>query len=60
MKMEVNIKYRPEKNDIIIFNGKEWVNISYNSLLEPLNKVIETLKNRITDLENEIKSIKGE
>ena len=44
----------------IIFNGKEWVNISYNSLLEPLNKVIETLKNRITDLENEIKSIKGE
>lgn len=52
MKMEVNVKYKPIKRDVIIWDGNQWINANLDDLLKPLN-------DRIQSLEDEIKIIKG-
>lgn len=56
MKIEVDIKYKPKKDEVIIYDGEKWVTISIHKLL----KEIKPLQDRIRIVEDEIKMIKGE
>ena len=60
MKIEVDVKHKPRKNEIIIFNGSEWVLTNLNDILNAIDRHFESCELRISNLENNIKEIKGE
>ena len=60
MRAEIDLLYKPEKGDTLIFDGKKWVNTSFNHLTYDLQETLKKLSEKIAKLEDEIKIIKGE
>lgn len=60
MKIEIDIKHKPRKNDIAIFDGEKWEVVSLDKFLNEINNHIKNVEIRVSGLENDIKLIKGE
>ena len=60
MKIEIDIKNKPKKNDIAIFDGEKWQLVSLNKFLNEINNHIKIIEDRVSSLEEDIKLIKGE
>lgn len=65
MDLILNVKFnkRPEPNDILVFNGKEWVNMTKKEFLIELIGEIKNIKDTIKDLDElkrEVKELRGE
>lgn len=60
MKIEIDIKHKPRKNDIVIFDGEKWEVVSLDKFLNEINNHIKNVEIRVSELENDIKLIKGE
>lgn len=53
MKIVLDVKNTPIKNDLLIFNGKEWECVSKD-------KVLDLLRNEVKDLQKEVLELKQE
>lgn len=67
MKLVLELKNKPKKGDVLVFDGKNFECVSSESFLRGLNSELRLLKNRViilTDdvngLKEEIKILKGE
>ena len=60
MKIEINVVKKPRKGDVAVFDGKEWVLAHSDSLTKAVSESVEALKGRISDVEADIRRIKGE
>lgn len=60
MRIEVEIKQKPRKNDITIFTGEKWEVVSINKFLNEINNRIDKVEQKVSDIETDIKLIKGE
>ena len=65
MDLILNVKTTktPEKNDLLIYNGKEWVIVSKGEYLSELINNINNIKEAIKDLDElkqQIKELRGE
>lgn len=60
MKIEVEVKHKPRKNDIIVFDGEKWSLIDCNQLTKRIEDTMKIHEERISTLEGDIKEIKGE
>lgn len=60
MKIEIDIKQKPKKNDIAIFDGEKWQLISIDKYLNEIKDIVKGVKDRVSSLEEDIKLIKGE
>lgn len=65
--LSVNLKKKLEKNDILVFNGKEWINISKSEFLAELNNKFCELQDKLNklqeladNLDKKVKELRGE
>lgn len=60
MKIEIDIKHKPKKNDVVIFDGEKWEVVSIYKFINEVNNHINAVENIVAKLESDIKLIKGE
>lgn len=58
MKIVVDIKNEPRKNDLLIFNGNEFETITKDEILGRVDKEIIEIKKENVELKNDLKSFK--
>ena len=63
MRIEVDVKHKPEENDIIVFKRGQWVNMNVNEFLrriDDLGKKVDNLNTKCEKLEKENRILRGE
>ena len=55
MEQGIEIINKPNKGDVLVWDGKGYKNISFNYLLSSLNKNINELEKRLLECEKTIK-----
>ena len=58
MKLVLEIKNEPQKNDILLYNGSGWESISKDLFMKAYNKRLGELSNENAQLKEEINSLK--
>lgn len=58
MKIVLNIKGQPEKNDLILYNGKEYVFKNCESFFTTQTQKVKDLEAEITELKEQISEYK--
>ena len=56
--LDVNLKKNLEPGDILVFNGKEWTNLSKEEYLAKLSLAVNSLEDRCDKIEKENDELK--
>lgn len=58
MKLVLELKNEPLKNDILLYNGSGWECVSKNLFMKEYNKKLADLESKNDELEKELKEFK--